>query len=126
MAGIAVAHGAGTNLPTFAKGERFLKGPVQWEWLCQAAVLPGRALHVGIALWHLAAMRKSATVSLSRKVLGELGVQRQAGYRALKALETGGLVRVSRRPGQLSRVTLLGALPRLVLPSSTRVEAFDE
>ena len=89
MAGIAVGHRRGTNLPTFAKGERFLKGPIPWSWLSQAAVLPGRALQVAMALWHLAGMRKSATVSLSTKVLSELGVQRQAGYRGLKALAPG-------------------------------------
>jgi hypothetical protein len=104
-----VGHGVGPTLPTIAKGERFLKGPVPWKWLSQAAVLRGRALHVGVALWHLAGMRKSATVSLSRRVLDELGVRRHSGYRALKSLEAVGLVGVSRRPGRLPRVTLLSA-----------------
>ena len=92
---------------TIAKGERFLKGPVPMSWLSRAAALRGKALHVGLAVWHLVGMRKSATVSLSRRVLAELGVRRHASYRALKSLEAAGLVSISRRPGCLSRVTLL-------------------
>jgi hypothetical protein len=32
---------------------RFLRGPVPLEWLQQAAQLPGRAFHAGVALWFL-------------------------------------------------------------------------
>jgi hypothetical protein len=108
-----VGRAGGVGFPTIARGEWFLKGPVPWFWLSQAAVLPGRALHVGIALWLLAGMRKSATVSLSRRVLNDLGVSRHSGYRALKLLEGARLVAVSRRRGRLSRVTLLPAPARV-------------
>ena len=42
------------RLPRPAKGEQYLGGPIPAGWLGRAAGLPGRALHLGIALWFAA------------------------------------------------------------------------
>jgi DNA-binding MarR family transcriptional regulator len=113
---LALARGQGKPLqpraqrkaPRHKPGEKFLKGPISMNWLNQAARLPGKALHVGIALWHLAGLsRQAGTVSLSATVLRDMGISRTTGYRALAALEKAGLVRVERQSGRLPRVTLL-------------------
>lgn len=97
-----------SKAPQHQKGERFLKGPIPWHWLCQAAPLKGKALAVAIALWHLAGMTgNNATVKLGQKTLRQLGIKRTTGYRALRLLETAGLVRVQRSRGRLPIVTIL-------------------
>ena len=58
------------KLPKHNKGEKFLLGPIPWDWLCKAAPLKGKALAIAIALWHLAGMNNKAnTVKLSQKTL---------------------------------------------------------
>ena len=97
----------GTKLPRHKPGEKFLKGPIPWNWLAQAVSQPGKALHVAIALWFLAGVKRTRTVPLSGSVLDELGVSRYSGYRALTALEHAGLVRVERHRGRNPIVTIL-------------------
>lgn len=87
------------KLPRHKPGQHFLKGPIPWNWISKAAQLPGKALHVGVCLWHLAGLKSSRTVPLS--------MDRFAAYRGLKALEEVGLVRVVRQRGRLSTVELL-------------------
>jgi hypothetical protein len=93
--------------PRHKPGVKFFAGPVPWDWLSTAANLPGRAMHVAIALWFLKSVKYSDTVALSGKLLRELGVERQAGYRGLKALENAGLVSCTRAPGRLPVVTII-------------------
>lgn len=93
-------------LPRHKAGERFLKGPIPWKWLSVAARLPGKALHVGIGLWFLAAVNHSAQVKLSMSLLGDMGVSRHSAYRGLLALERAGLVEAQRHPGRNSVVTI--------------------
>jgi hypothetical protein len=100
------AVGRRTDLPRHRQGGKFLKGPIPWTWLVEAARLPGKALHVGIGLWFLAGMRRSAQVTLSMKILRSLGVSRHSAYRGLLALERAGLVAVQRHPGRNSLVTI--------------------
>ena len=92
--------------PRHKTGERFLKGPIPWDWLSNAFRLTGKAPHVAMALWFLAGLQKSRTVALSGAVLLELGVKRHAGYRGLAALEKAGLATVHRHPGRSPRVTI--------------------
>jgi hypothetical protein len=97
---------AKTFLPANQNG-KFLRGPVPWDWLAKAAKLPGKALHVGLALWRLSGATKSDTVRLSNVELDAMGVDRNAKSRALKHLEQAGLVRVSQAPGQAPVVTII-------------------
>lgn len=96
------------RLPRHRRGERFLKGPIPWDWLTGAGRLPGKALHVGLAIWHRAGLNCGATVSISLSgLMRELGVQRDAGRRGLQALEDAGLVKVERHAGRKPVVTIL-------------------
>lgn len=93
--------------PRHRQGEKFLKGPIPWECLAEAAQLPGKAFRVGIALWFLAGIKSSGTVTLSGSVLEDFGVKRHAAYRGLKVLEDAGLVSAKRHPGRNPIVTIL-------------------
>src|SRR5262249_17344986 len=88
---------------------RFLKGPIPLDWLSVAGKLPGRALHVAIAIWFGAGLTRSRQVALSRTWLRHLGVNRYAAYRGLNALESAGLVSVVRHRGRKPMVTILDA-----------------
>ena len=72
-----------------------------------AATQPGRALHVALAIWFLAGIKRTPTVALSTSLLSSFGVDRYAGYRGLNALERVKLVSVIRHPGRLPIVTIL-------------------
>ena len=103
-----VAAPVGPSQPVrFRRGQRFLRGPIPWDWLSGAARLPGKALQVGLAIWHLAGLKNAMTVELSRAPLESLSVTRQAAYRALKVLEDAGLIKAARRSGRKTRVTIL-------------------
>jgi hypothetical protein len=88
---------------------RFLKGPVPWTGLCAAARLPGQALAVFIAIHHRAALTGSATITLPKNLLVELGISRDAKARALHALQEASLVAVGRVNGRSARIRLLAA-----------------
>jgi hypothetical protein len=94
--------------PRHRPGEWFLRGPVPWPWLEIAARLPGKALALALCLWREAGRRRRRTVPLSLTRAG-LGVNEQAARRALRSLETAGLVEVLRRPGRGLEVSLLEA-----------------
>jgi len=100
-------HRQRARLPRHRPGERFLKGPIPWQWLTRAAQQPGRALHVAIAIWHWAFIKGSGQIALSISRLKELGVSRYAAYRGLKALERAGLISVHRQKGRKSVVTIM-------------------
>jgi hypothetical protein len=95
--------------PRHKTKEEFLKGPISIPWLRLAGRLTRRSWCVAIELWLLAGMRRSRTVALSTQRLAAWGVSRRASYRALNAMERAGLVSVSRQPGCLALVTILGA-----------------
>jgi hypothetical protein len=62
----------------------YLRGPIKLAWLQAAARLPGKALAVGIALWHLAGLRRTHSyLPLSSERLAPFGVSRYAKDRAL-------------------------------------------
>ena len=93
--------------PRHKRGEKFLKGPIPWNWLCRAAQLCGKALQVAIAIWFLAGIHKRREVKLSGAAVTDLGVSRYACYRGLKLLEKAGLISVHRAPGRKAIVTIL-------------------
>ena len=94
--------------PRHRPGQWFLRGPVPWPWLEQAARLPGRALALSLCLWRQANRRRSRIVSLSLRRAG-LGLNTSAARRALKTLEAACLVSVLRRPGRGLEITILDA-----------------
>jgi hypothetical protein len=96
---------------TQQRSDRYLRGPVPLAWLEAAARLPGRALQVGLALWFLIGVTKSATVSLTTVKLAGFGVDRSAKRRALTALAGAGLIALDQAPGRNPVVTVITDLP---------------
>lgn len=92
----------------YRKGE-FLKGPIPLAWLSLAAKLPGKALHLGLAIWFEHGRRKSDTFRLSAAIRARFGVGRKASYACLDLLEWNGLIRTDRRHGKNPVITLLTA-----------------
>jgi hypothetical protein len=95
--------------PHHRGGELFVRGPLPWSWVVQAARLPGKALHIALVLWLLAGLRRTRTVTLGSKHLRDCGIQRHTAYRALRALELANLVGVERARGRGPIVTILAA-----------------
>jgi len=93
--------------PRHRRGERFLCGPVPWEWIRRAAALPGKALAVGMALWLESGCTKSNTVTFSKTRVAHLGWHPHTVRRGLRQLESAGLVSVDRPAGRCLAVTLL-------------------
>jgi hypothetical protein len=89
------------------KAALFLRGPIPLAWLGIAASLPGKTLHVGIALWWLHGMAKGKPFKLTQKALQTLNVERDAAGAALARLEQVGLIRVVRTPGQRPTVSII-------------------
>jgi hypothetical protein len=89
---------------------RFLRGPILMRDIATAARLPGQALAAYLAVHHRAALTRSTAVTLPRGLMAELGVTRDARARALHHLENSGLVRVERRSGRASRISLITTL----------------
>jgi hypothetical protein len=94
--------------PPYPKsGGRFLRGPVHLDWLSRAAALPGRSLHVAIAVWFMAGLKKTRVVPVSNITGLLFGLDRNAKYRALEWLETANLISVERQVGRAPVVTIL-------------------
>jgi DNA-binding transcriptional ArsR family regulator len=93
--------------PRHKARELFLKGPIPWRWVQAAARLPGHALAVGLALWHLIGLRKCHMVRLSPSKPRSLGLSPRVARRGLKALERAGLLAVDRHRGRSPDVTVL-------------------
>src|SRR5438552_183520 len=81
-----------SRLPRHRPGERFLQGPIPMTWLSAAMRLPGKALHVAVAIWQRAGMKRNATIKLNLSRLD--GVTHSAASRGLDALERARLVTV--------------------------------
>jgi hypothetical protein len=108
-AGLTFPHGPvppPRRPPRHRPGEKFLKGPIPWRWVEAAAVLPGKALAVGLAVWREAGCAKARTVTVTLARLSRPGWSADTTRRAVQALERAGLVAVERLPGHALRVTL--------------------
>lgn len=100
------------RLPRPTNGEQYLGGPIPLGWLEAAAALPGKALHLGNALWFAAVRNrdKSPRVRLSNALSARFGLScRTTHSRALGALATAGLVTVETSTGRAPLVTILPA-----------------
>jgi DNA-binding MarR family transcriptional regulator len=81
------------------------------DWLQRASNLPGKALHVALAIRYRCAVERTRTVKLASALLRKFGVERDAKARALRQLEAAGLIRVSRQRGRNPFVTVLELPP---------------
>jgi hypothetical protein len=96
-------------IPRPEGSEPFLTGPIPMAWLAKAATVPGagKALAVAIVIWFIVGVERRASVKLRPSVMRSFGIDRFAGYRALKAMQSAGLIKFSGKPGQAATVTLL-------------------
>jgi hypothetical protein len=76
-----------------------------------AAKLPGKSLHVGIALWCAAGTAGSVSVPLGNISSWRFGLDRNAKYRGLNWLEAAGLIAVQRKCGRAPLVTIFDPGP---------------
>ena len=97
------------SIPRPKAGGMFLRGPIPLDWLSRAAALPGRSLHVAIAIWFMAGLKKTRNVPVSNITGLQFGLDRNAKYRALEWLESANLITVERRTGRAPIVTILEA-----------------
>src|SRR5262249_12599366 len=88
---------------------RFLKGPIPWDWLDRAMRLGGKALAMGLMLWLESGLQKKRTFRFCLSRVGRGGERRHTARRAIRCLETAGLIAVVRRPGSGLDVTILDA-----------------
>jgi DNA-binding transcriptional ArsR family regulator len=86
---------------------KFIAGPVDVAWICEASHLGVKALLVGLALWHIRGLRQSNTFIVSNLMVRGWGIEPDAKSRALRALEKAGLVTIVRRGKRSPRVTLV-------------------
>jgi hypothetical protein len=93
------------NRPPRLEG-KFIR-PLPEAWIRAAAALPGKALHVGCALWFLAGLRQSESVIVPNGLLKEYGVGRGAKRRCLQTLQAAGLITIEPRPNRNPQITLV-------------------
>jgi hypothetical protein len=87
--------------------ELFIKGPIPMSWLSPAAKLPGKAVHVALALFWLAGMKPQGKVKMTRQAQNLFNVSNDAYRDALPRLEEEGLIKVWRAPGQRAQVEIV-------------------
>ena len=106
--GLARSQGATRNgrRPSPIRG-KFIAGPIDVKWVCQASRCGVKALLVGLALWHLKGLRKADTFIVSNVMLQDWGIRPDAKRRALRALEQARLIRIERRGKRSPQVTLV-------------------
>jgi hypothetical protein len=92
--------------PRHRLGEKFLKGPIPWEWLERTFPLRGKALHVALLLWREAGCSNRRTVRICLRGKLPACLTRQSARRALRALADAGLVTIENLPGRGLEVTI--------------------
>jgi len=86
----------------------FIKGPIDLDWISQVALLPGKALNVGLALMYLRGLTKSnEDLKLADKHFKTFNISRKAVSSALALMEEVGLVKVERVQGRKNRITII-------------------
>ena len=93
--------------PRPRRGEQYLRGPIPWPWLSAAARLPGKTLHVAVAIWFVAGLKNNRTIRFRPAVGRGLGLSRYAAYTGLAALEKLGLIQVDRQRGRSPIITIV-------------------
>jgi hypothetical protein len=87
----------------------FLRGPIPLSWLkrlCHEKC--GRTAHsAALAVWYVAGLRKSSTVTFTSKVALQFGLDRTGKARGIKSLEAAGLIAVEKRPRKNPLITIL-------------------
>lgn len=87
--------------PKRVSSQLFLRGPIPINWLEQAAKLSASCFMVGVCLWWIRGLESGAPVKLTRTRLSRFNLKnRNTVSRALRKLETAGLISVERKCGR--------------------------
>jgi hypothetical protein len=105
----AARIGTSKKPPRHRPGEKFLRGPIPWTWLQQAARLRGSALAAALLVWFEAGCRKSRTLPLCLTRAAEFNLSPDTMRRGLRQLETAKLLTIRRPPGRGLSITILDA-----------------
>ncbi|MDZ4778745.1 MAG: hypothetical protein SGJ19_00665 [Planctomycetia bacterium] len=85
----------------------FIWGPIPGAYVARAASLPGKSLHLWLALWFEHKRRKGQPIRMTRDLLARFHVSPDSANRALSQLERAGLVSVNRARGRLATIQML-------------------
>ena len=77
------------------------------DWISAAAKLPGKAIHVALALYWMDGMNPQKRFKITRRALDLFNVSDDAYRDALLRMEAATLIRVSRSPGQRAMVEIV-------------------
>lgn len=77
------------------------------DWLHAASAAPGKSLHLALLLLKRSAGKPCPVVSLTRRMMAEGGISRDACYPGVRRLAALGLVTARRVPGRALQVVLL-------------------
>ena len=86
---------------------KFIMGPIDIAWVCQARQLGVTALLVGLALWYLKGLRRADAFIVSNLMVAEWGIKPDAKSPALRKLEKAGLISIERRGKRSPLVSLV-------------------
>lgn len=96
--------------PSLQKRRRrgsFLKGPIPLAGIAVANSLPGKAGAVYLLVWYLAGVNRSReALAVTPSQATKFGLGPRAVRRGLAALESVGLVSITRGPNRAPRVTI--------------------
>jgi hypothetical protein len=94
-------------LPKHEQGERFVRGPIPYDWLRVALSFGGKAGNLVFAIWWLAGIERGSPIRLTKQVLSDFKISTRTSRRLLVDFERAGLVSVDRHRGRGPLVTLL-------------------
>ena len=87
----------------------YLRGPIPGDWLSLAGNLPGKTLHVALAIWLAYGVVKESRFRFTPKWYAWFGVGPRTLRKSLHRLREAGLIRAEYRPGCSPIVTILDA-----------------
>ena len=90
----------------------FVRGPIPLAWLDPVLSMHSRTpLALAVALWFQSGLEQSNTVRLTHKLRQRFRLPARSIPKALKHMETAGLVRVDRQPGRCHVIEILERAP---------------
>lgn len=89
------------------KNNKFIKGPISYDWVLLAAKISGKSASISFALWYLSGVQKSSKIKLTHKILQEFSISPKTAYRVLSSMEKAGLIKREQKDGQATAITIL-------------------
>lgn len=101
--------------PLFLKNLPKQPQSIRYDWIEQVSQLPGKTLHLGVALLYYAQLIGGSRLRLTRRMMRRFNVSREACYEGLRRLDAAGLIKVWRLPGRSPMITLVEPQTDIVL-----------